>query len=131
MEEEREERVEVYEHQRRWPRVGVRVPAKVGVYRMRAQHRRDPGEAVIENISCGGAYLTGLRLESGVIPCEPFRMYLEADQEPLKSLRTHCKVVRLQSDGSVAAGVQFTRLSKSNLQMIEAISQPHERPQTG
>ncbi len=33
------------------------------------------------------------------------------------------KVVQLQSDGSVAAGVQFTRLSKSNLQMIEAISQ--------
>lgn len=123
MEEEREERSQVYEHQRRWPRVGVRVPAKVGVYRMRAQHRRDMGEAVVENISCGGAYLTGIQLESGMIPCEAFRMYLEVDQEPLKNLRTHCKVVRLQSNGSLAAGVQFTRLSKSNLQMIEAILQ--------
>jgi hypothetical protein len=31
-------------------------------------------------------------------------------------------VVRLQSNGSLGAGVQFTRLSRSNLHMIEAIS---------
>jgi hypothetical protein len=123
LEETHEERVQTFEHQRRWPRAGVRVPAKVGIYRMRAPHRRDLGEATMENISCGGAYLSGIQLEGGVIPCEPFRMFLEVDQEPLKSFRTHCKIVRLQSNGSVAAGVQFTRLSRANLQSIQTLAQ--------
>jgi hypothetical protein len=123
LEEAHEERVQSFEHQRRWPRAGLRVPAKVGVYRLRTPHRRDLGEATVENISCGGAYLSGIQLESGAIPCEPFRMFLEVDQEPLKSFRTHCKVVRLQSNGFVGAGVQFTRLSRANLQTIQTLSQ--------
>jgi hypothetical protein len=123
LEETHEERIQTFEHQRRWPRAGVRVPAKVGVYRMRSPHRRDLGEATVENISCGGAYLSGIQLESGAIPCEPFRMFLEVDQEPLKSFRTHCKIVRLHSNGFVAAGVQFTRLSKANLQTIQTLSE--------
>ena len=121
--EVREEGPSVFEHQRRWPRMGVRVPAKIGVYRLRAPHRRDPGEAMLENISCGGAYLSGIRVDSGAIPCEPFRVFLEVAQEPLQNLRTHCKVVRLQTNGSMGAGVQFTRLSKSNLKMIETMAQ--------
>ncbi len=123
LEEAHEERAQSFEHLRRWPRVAVHVPAKVGVYRMKSPHRRDLGEATIENISCGGAFLSGIQLESGVIPCEPFRMFLEVDQEPLKNFRTHCKIVRLQSNGSVAAGVQFTRLSKANLQNIQTLAQ--------
>ena len=103
--------------------MGVRVPAKIGVYRLRAPHRRDSGEAMLENISCGGAYLSGIRVDSGAIPCEPFRVFLEVAQEPLQNLRTHCKVVRLQTNGSMGAGVQFTRLSKSNLKMIETMAQ--------
>jgi len=121
--EEPSEGVQSFEHQRRWPRVSVNLPAKIGVYRMRSPHKRDVGEATVENISCGGGFLTGIQLESGVIPCEPFRILLEVDQDPLKNLKTHCKVVRLQSNGSLGAGVQFTRLSRSNLHMIEAISQ--------
>jgi hypothetical protein len=122
LEETHEERVQTFGHQRRWPRAGLRVPAKVGVYRLRTPHRRDLGEATVENISCGGAYLSGIQLESGAIPCEPFRMFLEVDQEPLKSFRSHCKVVRLQSNGFVGAGVQFTRLSRANLQTIQTLS---------
>jgi hypothetical protein len=120
--EEREKAVEAFEHQRRWPRAPLRLPAKIGVYRLRSPHRRDEGEAMLENISCGGAYLSGIQLASGAIPCEPFRIFLQVDQEPLRSWRTHCRVVRLQSNGSLAAGVQFTRLSRSNLQMVETLS---------
>jgi CheY-like chemotaxis protein len=115
---------QTYEHQRRWPRGTVSVPVRVGVYRLRSPHKRDTGEAVVENISCGGAYVTGLKVGSGVLPCEPFRVFLEADQGPLKNWRAHCKVVRLQSNGSVSAGLQFVRLSKANLGMIQAIAQP-------
>jgi excisionase family DNA binding protein len=121
--EEPKEEIETFEHQRRWPRMACRFPAKIGIYPLRAPHRRDAGEAIVENISCGGAHLSQIRLTSGVIPCEPFRILVEVDQEPLKNWRTHCKVVRLHSNGSLDAGVQFTRLSRSNLSMIEALSQ--------
>jgi hypothetical protein len=95
---------------------------KIGMYSVRTPYRRDSGIAVMENISMGGAYLSGIELEGGMLPCEPFRISLSADQEPLKNWRAHCKVVRLQSNGSLVAGVQFTRVPKASLKMIEALS---------
>jgi hypothetical protein len=101
----------------------LRIPLKIGVYPLRTPYRRDSGMATLENVSLGGAYLSEIRLESGVIPCEPFRMMLTSDQEPLRNWRAHCKVVRLQSDGSLVAGVQFTRLPKTSLKMIQTLAQ--------
>jgi CheY-like chemotaxis protein len=111
-----------FKHQRHWPRLPLRLPLKIGIYPVRTPYRRDSGMAVMENISLGGAYLSGIELEGGKIPCEPFRILLSADQEPLKDWRAHCKVVRLQSNGSVTAGVQFTRVPKASLKMIQALS---------
>jgi hypothetical protein len=111
-----------FEHKRRHPRVAVNLPAKIRVYRLSAPRLRDPGRATIENISCGGAYLSGLNMEKGYIPAEPFRFLLEVDQAPLKNWRAHCEIVRLRSNGSLTAGVQFVRLSKANLKSIEAIA---------
>jgi CheY-like chemotaxis protein len=111
-----------FNHQRRWPRLAIHLPLQLGVYPLRTPYRRNSGSAVMDNISLGGAYLSGLQLEGGVLPCEPFRLLLSADQEPLKSWRAHCKVVRLQSNGSVTAGVQFTRVPKASLKMIQAIA---------
>jgi CheY-like chemotaxis protein len=114
---------ESFEHHRRWPRKTVRLPAKIWVYPLRAPSLRDPGEATVENISGGGAFLSEMQLESGVIPCEPFRIFLRIDQPPIKNWRAHCKVVRLlANDQLFGAGVQFVRLPKSNLRMIEALS---------
>jgi len=113
---------EEVEHQRRWPRLRTHLPARIKVYRLRTPNRRDLGKAVVENISWGGAYLTGIEMEKRELPCEPFRILMEVDQEPLKNWRAHCKVARLQSNGSLAAGVQFVRISKSNLEMIQALS---------
>lgn len=112
-----------FKHQRQWPRLGMHVPLKIGIYPLRTPYRRKSGMAVMENISMGGAYLSRIQLEGGVIPCEPFRILLSADQEPLKDWRAHGKVVRLQSNGSVTAGVQFTRVPRASLKMIQALSQ--------
>ena len=76
----------------------------------------------MENISLGGAYLSEIQLEGGVIPCEPFRLLMNSDQEPLKDWRAHGKVVRLQSNGVLTAGVQFTRVPKPSFKMIEALA---------
>ena len=121
--EELPEEDQGFNHQRRWPRLSIHVPLKIGLYSLRTPYRRDSGMAVMENISMGGAYLSGIQLEGGVIPCEPFRILLSSEQEPLKDWRAHCKVVRLQSNGAVTAGVQFTRLPKASLKMIQALAQ--------
>ena len=114
---------QAHEHQRRWSRVPVHLPARIEVYRLKAPNRRDPGKAMVENISCGGAHLAGIEVESRQIPCEPFRILMEVDRRPLKGWRAHCKVARLQANGSLTAGVQFVKLSKSNREMIQAISE--------
>jgi CheY-like chemotaxis protein len=112
-----------FKHQRRWPRRPLHLPLKIGIYSLRTPYRRDSGQATLENISLGGAYLSNISLDGGKIPCEPFRILLESDQEPLKDWKAHGKVVRLQSNGAVTAGVQFTRVPKASLKMIETLAQ--------
>jgi CheY-like chemotaxis protein len=112
---------QLFQHQRQWPRITVHLPVKIEVYRRRAFYIRDLGKAFVENISCGGTYLSEMILESGTIPCEPFRIKLEVDKPPLKDWKAYGKIVRLESNGSMAAGVQFTRLSQSNLRKIKEI----------
>lgn len=111
-----------FEHQRRWPRIPINLPAKLSVYRVSTPYHREVGEATVENISMGGSFLSGIKFEKGSLPSEPFRFLLEIDHPPLKSWRAHCKVVRLQSNGSVVAGVQYVRLSKANRRMIESMA---------
>jgi len=112
-----------FEHHRQWPRKTVRLPAKLWVYPLRAPSLREPGEAMLENISGGGAFLSEIQLSSGVLPCEPFRVFLRINEPPIKNWRAHCKVVRLLSnEQSLTAGVQFVRLPKSSLRTIEALS---------
>ncbi len=118
---------EAYEHRRRWPRLNLHLPAKIKVYRLRTPQVRHEGEALLENISGGGALLSNIRVEKGVIPCEPFRFVLEVDAGPLKNWRAHCRVVRLECNGSMAAGVEFMRLSRKMLGMITAIAPPADQ----
>ena len=118
-----DEEAQAFEHQRRWPRIPVRLPAKIWLYRVRSPYLRDPGEATVEDISCGGALLSKIQLDTGGIPSEPFRVFMKIDRVPLKDWRAHCRVVRLQSNGGpLSAGVEFVRLSKSNFKMIEALA---------
>ena len=111
-----------FKHQRRWPRLALHLPLKIGIYSVRTPYRRDSGLATMENISVGGAFLSNMKLDGGVIPCEPFRILLESEQEPLKDWKAHGKIVRLQSNGSLTAGVQFTRVPKTSVKMIETLS---------
>ena len=110
------------EHRRRWPRLRLNLPAKIRVYRLRKPQGRDLGKATVENISQGGAFLSGIETDKRELPCEPFQISMDVDQEPLRHWRADCKIARLMSNGSIAAGVQFVRISKSNLEMIQALS---------
>ncbi len=119
------EEARAFEHQRRWPRVPVRLPVKIWVYRLRTPSLRDPGTATVEDVSRGGALLSTIELEKGRIPSEPFRIFVKIDQDPLRGLNAHCKVIRLRSNGGpLSAGVEFVRIPKSSLRMIEALIRP-------
>ena len=114
--------VQSFEHQRRWPRMPVHLPAKISVYKLRTPYAREMGKATMENISFGGSYLSGIQFEKGILPSEPFRFLVEVNQPPLINWRAHAKVVRLTSNGSITAGIQFMRLSKANRRMLEAMA---------
>lgn len=117
-----EHEVLVGEHRRRWSRLPVNVPARIGVYRMSAPREHGWGQCVVRNISRGGAYVSKIRLDDHQLPGEPFRMLLEIDEAPLDQVRAHCQVVRLTSNGSLSAGLQFVRISKAGLQRIAALT---------
>lgn len=110
-----------FQHIRRWPRLAVNLPVEVGVYSMRAPLKRESGKAVMENVSFGGAYLSQLQMDQSKLPGEPFRLLLQVKRSPLENMRVHCKVIRLQSNGSISVGLQFIKLSKASRGMIESV----------
>jgi hypothetical protein len=109
-------------HQRQWPRIPVRLHAKAGIYRLDAPRERVTGEAVVQNISQGGAFLSKLNIRDGYIPSSPFRLLLEIADAPLANMKAYCKVVRLSANGSLSAGVQFMRISRDNRNRIAAMA---------
>jgi CheY-like chemotaxis protein len=110
-----------FQHLRRWPRLTINLPAEIGVYAQRSPLKRETGKAIMENISLGGAYLSQIQLDQGRLPGEPFRLLLQVNRSPLENMRVHCKIIRLQSNGSLSVGLQFVKLSKSSRAMIESI----------
>ncbi len=110
-----------FEHHRQWPRINLNLPADITVYRLRAPRLGKRGKANLENISCGGAYLSQICMEKNELPAEPFKIILEVDQPLLQGFRAHCRVVRLRSNWLLASGVEFVKLSKLNRRKIEKI----------
>jgi hypothetical protein len=109
---ERQEEGSVAQHRRRWTRFPINTPCRVGVYRVAAPREHIWGEAIIRNISQGGAYLSPIHLANSSIPCEPFRLVIQTTEPPLGQLEAHCQVVRLKTNGSVSVGVQFVKLPR-------------------
>ena len=104
-----------------WPRIYVNIPAEIETYLVNRRETRQLGTAVVKNLSHGGAYLDRIKLEQGMIPAEPFRMILRLEGQPLKDWTAECKVLRLQSNGSLAAGLQFMNLSRNDQRKVEAL----------
>lgn len=112
-----------YKHRRKWPRFPVDMPARAGLYRLNAPRQHNWGEAVVKDISEGGAFLTNIDFENRAIPAEPFRILLSIDQLPLPKWQAYCQVVRLQGNGSLTAGLQFVRISDTDRRKISALAE--------
>jgi excisionase family DNA binding protein len=99
-------------------RVFPRVPVE-----LRGTVRAVDGDRVlsivtVRNLSLGGAYITGFRLDGGVIPTE-FR--LDVDGEARNPLEGTCQLIHLRREtDSVSFGCRFTRVDPSTLRTFLA-----------
>ena len=112
---------QAFGHERRWPRKEIDLPASINFYPLKGPRQHNPGVARVKNISQGGAFVSRIHLERGIIPGEAFRAFLKIDHQPLSHWMARSKVVRLQANGFLEAGVQFVKISKQNLEKIVEI----------
>jgi len=76
----------------------------------------DKGEAVIRNISAGGALITDLKLPKGVLPLRKFSIILRIKElKDLEDLVGECEIVRFtdigEKEDSTQLGVRFVSIS--------------------
>ncbi len=112
---------QAFGHERRWPRKEIDLPASINFYPLKGPRQHNPGVARVKNISQGGAFVSRIHLERGIIPGEAFRAFLKIDHQPLSHWMARSKVVRLQANGFLEAGVQFVKISKQNLEKIAKV----------
>ena len=101
-----------FDHQRMWPRIPLGLPANIEVFLADSPDYKEEGETIINNISLGGAYLSNINMNKNKIPFGSLRMLLNITNPPFDDLQEECKVVRLQANGSLNAGVQFVDLKQ-------------------
>jgi CheY-like chemotaxis protein len=119
--EKRPSVAQAFGHKRRWPRKEIDLPASINFYPLKGPRQHNPGIARVKNISQGGAFVSRIYLERGIIPGEAFRAFLKIDHQPLSHWMARSKVVRLQANGFLEAGVQFVKISKQNLEKIAKV----------
>ena len=110
-----------FDHRRLWPRIYLKLPANFELFLVNMPNIREMGNATVENISLGGAFMSRINLEKGNIPCAQFRLDLAIDHPPLENWQAECKAVRLQTNGSITAGIQFVNISQENKNKISDI----------
>jgi hypothetical protein len=102
-------------HERRWPRIDLNIKTRIEVIDSISSIRYDNGEAIIENISREGAYITQIQLKKGVIPEGTFQIRLRVNQHPLPDWKAESVVMRV---GENAVGVKFENISKEDTEKI-------------
>ena len=99
-------------HERFWPRARLNIKAAVAMSNPEKPGSLDHGEALIENISIGGALLSGIRLVSGTAPCGSILITLHVEQPVLEGLNAESRVIHCEPDGKT--GVKFLSLSRKD-----------------
>jgi CheY-like chemotaxis protein len=97
-------------HERQWPRTKLNIGASIVVTSPDDPQWLESGEAIVQDISLGGANLSGIRLESGKIPNKSLRLTLHIDQSVLYDWRADSAVVHREPDGTI--GVKFVNISR-------------------
>ena len=99
-------------HERFWPRARLNIKTVITVADPDQPESLNRGEAIIENISLGGALLSDIRLEHGSVPCGSVVMTLHIEQPVLEGLNADTRIIHCESDGKT--GVKFLSLSRED-----------------
>ncbi len=99
-------------HERLWPRTRLNIKAFITVADPVQPGSYNRGEAIIENISLGGALLSDIRLAQGPVPCGTVVMTLHIEQPVLQGLNADSTIIHRESDGKT--GVKFLSLSRED-----------------
>ncbi len=111
------------EYSRRWPRVEVRWTASIRIPSPGNPGCVVEGNAIVENISCGGAFLAQIRLEEDGELYESGVMEMKVASSGSEGWSLRCTVVRVHRDGAMAVGVQFVGLTEEGLDRIRSLLQ--------
>ena len=98
--------------ERRWPRTKLNIAAKIEIFNVSDPSQFDEGEAIVENISRSGAYISRIKLDKGIVPDESFTVRVKIDQPPLENWKAESAFMRLKCNES--AGVKFINISTQN-----------------
>lgn len=99
-------------HERFWPRTKLRIKAAITFADPARPGKMNHGEAVIENISLGGALLSNIRSDPGPVPCGSVVITLHFEHSVLNNLSAEASVVHREPDGRT--GVKFLSLSRED-----------------
>ncbi len=112
-----------YTHRRKFERHEVAVGAEI-VILTKDGAVYDQGVATIRDISQGGARVTDLATPLGSLPIEPFTVQLRPMQKPLDEMELSGHIVRLNTNGAVTFGVEFSHLEPSAARKLKRVAAP-------
>lgn len=108
--------------ERRWPRIGLNLAGRIQAVcagESGETTERVEGVAVIENISPGGAFLTGIQFDRDIPLDGAIKVRLDVDQPPLERWSAESAVIERSANGGVR--VRFTGISVENRSKIAGL----------
>ncbi|HRU04155.1 MAG TPA: response regulator [Candidatus Brocadiia bacterium] len=116
---ERHSRSASHEH-RRSPRFATNWPAKLELYLKNQPRAIDVGQALVKDISEGGAYLDGIQLKNGAFPASPFLLSVKIIGGKAEGFQAQCHPVRIDTRDALGLGVRFDKLAPDDLNRIRS-----------
>ncbi len=101
--------------ERRWPRIGLNVIGRIQAIcagETDEVPERIEGTAVIENISRGGAFLTGIHFDRDIPLADAVTVRLDVDEPPLERWSAESTVVERSPEGGIR--VHFIGISRED-----------------
>jgi hypothetical protein len=106
-------------HERQWPRTRLNIRARLDLVKRGIAPSSLSGDALVENISLNGAYITCINLPGKDTPEDGVSIVLKIDHPVLQDWSADSVIVRLEPEGG--AGVHFTNLAPEDRAKLLAL----------
>jgi hypothetical protein len=103
-------------HERRWPRIRVKMGAILEIRNADDAKSLRREKAVIEDIGPGGACISQITFDENLLSGAPLHLHLKVEDPPLTGIQAESLVIRVQPQGT--AGIKFLEMSRSDRNRI-------------